>query len=335
MSRLVSRAVVLLDIEAQNSIAHTIGLSAIRFGRSISDVSRTRSKKKQEKKQAINYFTTHERTLIKINNVGVNDDRKHLADLHTCMKKDFSMLFMTFQDAVKYTVDYVERNGGTLASHCLVNDLVFLGKTQDHVGGQRIIHKNIEVDPKHGVLDPRWPKINLVCTRFLACTKANNFIKTYLSGCPPVTDSGKYYSTTLESFCRFIEGSEYTQSHSAGQDVEDLTQFVKTMVDSDGPEIFEETDQCIHWNPNDAYLPRVSSSSKKEVVKKRKHEEIVVVDPPPPGDDLPITARQIYGIRERLQQRTVPRELMRKDYSNMTKKEAWSYIKHLEQCPYK
>jgi len=49
----------------------------------------------------------------------------------------------------------------------------------------------------------------------------------------------RYHSTTLESFCKFIEGPEYVQSHSAGNDVLDLTLFVKTMVDTDGPEIFE------------------------------------------------------------------------------------------------
>ena len=59
------------------------------------------------------------------------------------MKKDFSMLFMTFDEAIKYMVDYIDRNGGTLASHCLVNDLVFLGKTQEHVGGTRVVRSDI------------------------------------------------------------------------------------------------------------------------------------------------------------------------------------------------
>jgi len=95
--------------QAQNNIAHTIGLSAIRFGRSIPDMKRRRGRKSASAKQPTSYFTTHERTLIKINNVGVNDDKKHLADFHTCMKKDFSMLFMTFDEAIKYMVSQVAK----------------------------------------------------------------------------------------------------------------------------------------------------------------------------------------------------------------------------------
>jgi hypothetical protein len=323
---MLSKSVVILDVEAENSIAHTLALSATRFGRRASPIgSKTRSGKPLIK--PINYFTTGDRVVIKITDVRVSDDKKNLADFHTCMKTDFKLLFMKYNDAIEYTIDFVERNGGTLASHCLDNDLGFLAKTQEHVGGKQLVRKNIVADPKNGIADKRWKGFNLVCTRFLACSKAVNFMKEYIDSKPGETDSKRYFLTTLESFCRFISEGEYVQKHSAAQDVIDLTAFVKAMVDADGPGIFGECDQYINWNPIETYTPKVPESS----------QPVPVSSQPEKGPE-PLTQLQADGIRKRVGQREVPNDLIRRineKSHNMSKKEASLFIQELEKCPMK
>ena len=316
---MLARSAVILDVEAENSIAHTVALAATRFGRRAAPVgAKTRSGKPLMK--PVNYFTTGERFVIKFTDVKVSDDKKHLTDFHTCMKTDFKMLFMKYNEGITFINDFVEQNGGTLASHCIINDLAFLAKTQEHVGGKQLVKKNIEADPKNGILDKRWKGFNLVCTRFLACSKADNFMKEYIDSKPGVTASKKYIPTTLESFSRFISEGEYVQKHSAAQDVIDLTNFVKAMVDADGPGIFEERDQYVNWDPIETYTPKVPVSSQPE-----KGPE-------------PLTAMQIYGIRKRMGDRTVPSDLTKRineKRHNMTKSEASSFIQELEKCPMK
>ena len=316
---MLTKSVVILDVEAENSIAHTLALSATRFGRRASPIgSKTRSGKKLT--EPVNYFTTGERVVIKITDVRVTDDKKNLTDFHTCMKTDFKMLFMKYNDAIVFMNDFVEQNGGTLASHCLDNDLGFLAKTQEHVGGKQLVRKNIRADPKNGIADKRWKGFNLVCTRFLACSKAHNFMKEYIDSKPGETKSKMYIPTTLESFCRFVSEGEYVQKHSAAQDVIDLTNFVKAMVDADGPEIFGDCDQYIDWEPIKTYTPKVPMGSQPE-----KGPE-------------PLTALQIYGIRKRMGDRVIPSDLTKRindKRHNMTKSEASSFIQELEKCPMK
>jgi hypothetical protein len=316
---MLTKSVVILDVEAENSIAHTLALAATRFGRRAAPVgSKTRSGKQLVK--PVNFFTTGDRVVIKITDVKVSDDKKHLTDLHTCMKTDFKMLFMKFHEAITFMNDFVEQNGGTLASHCLINDLAFLAKTQEHVGGKVIIRKNIEADPKHGVVDRRWNDFNLVCTRFLACSKAENFMRDYVASGPGVTASKKFVPTSLESFSRFVAEGEYNQKHSAAQDVIDLTALVKAMVEKDGPEIFGDCDQYINWDPINTYVPRVTTVTLTE-----KTSE-------------PLTEAQIYGIRKRIGDRVVPSDLMNRineKRHNMSKREASAFIQELETCPMK
>jgi hypothetical protein len=134
ISHAVSRSAVLFDVEAENSIAHTIALASTRFGQKMARVEgesgsertnlelfrsraclfveggKTRSGRAVVK--PVDYFTVHDQVVIKITDVNVCDDRKNLSDFHTCMKSDFTMLFMTFENAIKYMVDYVECHGG-------------------------------------------------------------------------------------------------------------------------------------------------------------------------------------------------------------------------------
>ena len=316
----------------------------------------------------VDYFTVHDQVVIKITDVNVCDDVKNLSDFHTCMKSDFTtMLFLTFENAIKYMIGYVECHGGatsvsraplgalftvvligsdaagTLASHQILSDLGFLAKTQDVVPGPRMISKTIVANPKHGVHDKRWkvrhvvstrltlrypPSVThpqnfkLVCTRYLACTKAENFMSDYIASEPPKTRSKEYYSTALESLSRFAIGNDtYVQKHSAAEDVIDLTEVVKAMVTRDGPGIFDGTDQYVNWDPLKDFVPRV-------------HEPVTV----PTTLREPPTKKQTYGLRDRLNKRKVPEDLMNeinKKQHMMTKQDAWGFINRLEQCPLK
>lgn len=273
--------------------------------------------------------------VIKITDVNVCDDRKNLSDFHTCMKSDFTMLFLTFENAINYMVGYVECHGGTLASHCILSDLGFLAKTQDAVAGPRMISKSIVANPKYGVHDKRWKNFKLVCTRYLACTKAENFMREYIASKPPLTKSKEYYSTALESFSRFVIGNDtYVQKHSAAQDVIDLTEVVKAMVTRDGPGIFDGTDQYVNWDPLQAFVPRVGSEVVVAVPSAPREAGVPVVA----KEDEPPTKKQTYGLRERLNKRKVPEDLMNeinKKQHRMTKQDAWGFIQRLEQCPLK
>jgi len=202
----ISRSAVLFDVEAENNIAHTIALASTRFGRSpLSKTGKTRSGKTLLSSPPVDFFTVQDRVVIKLTDVKVCDDRKNMMDFHTCMNTDFKMLFMPFDDAIRYTVDYVFHHGGTLASHCIINDLAFLAKTQERVNSKNpMVSRNIVADPKHGINDHRWNGFNLVCTQFLACTKAENFMKAYVASKPEKTTSKQFYQTSLESLCRLF-----------------------------------------------------------------------------------------------------------------------------------
>jgi len=156
----------ILDVEAENSVAHTIALSAVTFGTKCVPVgSKTRSGKVLTKQ--VKHFTVNDSVVIKLRDVKVRDDKKNLTDLHTCLTTDFKMLFMTFEEAMEFMCEFIEEHGGTLSSHCLVNDLGFLGRTQEHVlehnpKAYRYVRSTIEADPKNGFTDRRWKHFNLV-----------------------------------------------------------------------------------------------------------------------------------------------------------------------------
>jgi hypothetical protein len=222
-----------------------------------------------------------------------------------------------------------------------------------------MISKNIVANPKYGVHDKRWKGFRLVCTRFLACTKAETFMHDYIMTKPMLTESKKYYSTKLDSLSRYVTGDDsYVQKHSAAQDVRrshtcftrvnqgahfvhtltqviDLTEVVKAMVVKDGPGIFDGTDQYVNWEPLETFVPKVGEFPTAAPVM------IPSTTPGPPSpepSDEAITARQIYGLRERLKKRAVPEELMNeitKKQHRMSKQDAWGIIHRLDQCPLK
>ena len=179
---MATRYVVVGDFEADTNIIHTIALRAISLDTELKRCStgiRTRSGKKRV--EPVNVCTTYESVVIKITDTGVaNLDKKHAGDVTTCLNTDFAMLFMTFVEAVAFTIKFIDDYGGTFATHCLHNDLGFLKATQDHVGGKRVVKKTIQTSPKTGMYDKKWEEFTLVCTMTQICTKCPRFMKVSL-----------------------------------------------------------------------------------------------------------------------------------------------------------
>ena len=238
---------------------HTIALRAISLDTGLKRASssvKTRSGK--QRVEPVNVCTVNESVVIKITDTTVgNVDKKHAGDVNTCLHTDFAMLFMTFAEAVAFTIKFIDDYGGTFATHCLHNDLGFLKCTQDHVGGRRVIKKAIQTSPKTGMYNKKWEEFTLVCTMTQLCTKCPRFMKSYQQSCPQTTLSGKYASMQLENLSRFVKGDPlYVQGHSAAQDVIDLCEVLEAAHAYDGPKMFDGYD-CVNWNVYDT-LPKVA-----------------------------------------------------------------------------
>ena len=142
--------------------------------------------------------------------------------------------------------------------------LTFLATTAQHLKSNYVKDPWTAVAfPKHALKHPNWPIVNLVCTRLLPCVYSPKFKKAYEASKPALTKSGEFYSTNLESFTRFVrDDPNYTQSHSAAQDVLDLADFVKSMVAHDGPSVFNYGDQYVNWDPIGSFTPRPQDDEK-------------------------------------------------------------------------
>ena len=224
-----------------------------------------------------------------------------------------------------YLVDFAVRYGSTLASHCIVNDINFLATTAQHLQSDYVKDPWTAVAfPKHALKHPNWPIVNLVCTRLLPCVYSPKFKKAYEASKPALTKSGEFYSTNLESFTRFVrDDPNYTQSHSAAQDVLDLADFVKSMVAHDGPSVFNYGDQYVNWDPIGSFTPRPQDDEKVYVA-----EPVVKL----------MTQAQRGKINYELSVREVPQELreeIKRMGKGMTSQQAWHHVQALIKLPYK
>jgi len=244
-------SLVVCDFESdRNGIVHTIAARSITLGTGFE--KRMNGMKTRSGKRGlcpVNVYTVNASFVIKLTDTVVGDvNEKHASDVNTCLKTDFMMLFMTFVEAVDYLIHFTDFYGGILVSHCLHNDLGFLGVTQDHVGGKRIVKKTIHTSPKTGMYVKTWENFTLVCSQSLLCTKCPKFMKEYRQSNPYKTASGKYSSTELQSFSRFVKGDQmYVQGHSAAQDVIDLCEVLKEAYEYDGDKMFDGYD-CLNWD---------------------------------------------------------------------------------------
>jgi DNA polymerase III epsilon subunit-like protein len=253
--------IVVGDFEATNSVIHTIALRAISLGKGrVRAGVKTRSGNYAAK--PVHVCTTNESVVIKITNAGPGKGKtfeKHGTDVNTCIETDFSMLFMSFPEAVTFMIDFIDDHGGVFATHNLHGDLEFLKCSQEHFGGKRVVKQCIDTCPKTGLYDKRWECFTLLCTWSLLCVRCPKFMKAYQASKPGTTSSGKYVSTELQSFSRFTKGDPgYIQTHTAAQDVIDLCEVLKMVYTYDGDKMFGGGHDCVNWNIFDT-LPKVET----------------------------------------------------------------------------
>ena len=128
-------------------------------------------------------------------------------------------------------------------------DLDFLAKTQDLVGGKRIIKKKLKEYPDSGIYDKRWSSITKICSMCLINNRCHKFNEHYsifykLHSLP--TTTGGYYSTKLETFTKFVNSDpDYVQSHSAVQDTMDLFNILKSVINYDGRNVIDTSNYLV------------------------------------------------------------------------------------------
>lgn len=162
---------------------------------------------------------------------------------------DLNIKYLDFFEAVKYMIFFILTHGGILINHNMLADLDFLSKTQDLVGGKRIIKKKLKEYPDSGMYDKRWSEITKICSMCLINNRCHKFNEEYHKFHKehelPVT-SGGYYSTRLETFTQFIrDNPHYQQTHSAVQDTIDLFNILKSVIKYDGNVIIEKSNYLV------------------------------------------------------------------------------------------
>lgn len=172
------------------------------------------------------------------------DVRKKIASsIIDVANHNLNIKYLNFYEAVVFMIDFVEEHGGTIVSHNFLSDIGFLVKTQDFIGGKRIIKKRLKEYPDTGMYDKRWENISKICSMCLLNNRCPNFLKKfydfYKSNDICSTPSG-YYSTKLETFTQFVKNDPaYHQSHSAVQDTIDLVNVLKSAATLDGKGIID------------------------------------------------------------------------------------------------
>ena len=162
---------------------------------------------------------------------------------------DLHIKYMNFYEAIEYMIYFIATHGGILINHNMLADLDFLSKTQDLVGGKRIIKKKLKEYPDSGMYDKRWSSITKICSMCLInnrCHKFNEHYHEFHKKHELQITSGGYYSTRLETFTQFIRNDPtYNQTHSAVQDTMDLVNILKSVIKFDGNSIIEKSNYLV------------------------------------------------------------------------------------------
>jgi hypothetical protein len=168
-------------------------------------------------------------------------DKKHVIDVHTCAKNKKDILFMTYEEMIKFMIQFVHKNGKKLITHNMFGDLESLTKTQEFVGGHLV--KDLEKFPTSGINHPLWGEIDLMCSWSILCNRAPVFMNDYKKFCFKnkihVSKHGNL-PTTLDMFIKFVKDDlSYCEKHAASQDTFDLYQVLERLFLLDGEKPFE------------------------------------------------------------------------------------------------
>jgi hypothetical protein len=236
--KVIKMQLVISDFESTfTGYVHTISLIPIKIGQ--------------------NGITQQKGVLLCIKDVIKNDIIKENPDVRKKIASsvidvatyDLNIKYLNFIQSIEYMIDFVESHGGIIISHNLLGDLGFLTKTQDFVGGKRIIKKKLKEYPDTGMYDKRWENIVKICSISLIsnrCTKFNEHYITFSKSHDCCLTPGGYFSTKLENYSQFVlENPSYKQSHSAVQDTIDLINILKSAINYDGKNIFDGTNYIV------------------------------------------------------------------------------------------
>lgn len=188
-------------------------------------------------------------------NNGAHDKLAHA--MSDAARSMFDVEHHSFGDAVHRMVDFVAANGNTLVTHNLAEDLNFLAETQDIVGGERVVKRQIRQYPDTGVYDERWSSIQKVCSMSVLANRCPVYAAAYhdytLDRGLRLTSTGRY-SNRLEDHVRFVrDDPEYVQAHSAVHDTIALADVLKRAYKLDG-KLFDGATYMV--TPSFAYAPK-------------------------------------------------------------------------------
>ena len=145
----MSKFVATDDESNMNGIIHTVTLSAAIMGLVKVPTGPAKTRSGTRTYSYAKTFTIYDSVVIKITDT-IHDpslDRKHADDVNTCIANNTPMLFMKFAEMIKFRINYIENNGGICVAHCIQKDFGFLVKTQDYVGGPRVVKKTLDTLP--------------------------------------------------------------------------------------------------------------------------------------------------------------------------------------------
>jgi hypothetical protein len=220
------------DVEAtvidDKSIAHSEALIAEKFvdGRII-----------QEKKILMIYTDTLSNPLIQ----NKNDVKRKMADsVFEASKMNCTVKFLKFKDGQKFKITYIlNHGGGRYIAHNMISDLQTLADTQEFVGGERIVKRNIAKYPDTGMYDKNWCKIKLLDSMSIIQNRCPNFMINYkkyvIENNIKLTKTG-LIPIDLANLSKFVNG-ESKQNHTALGDTTLLTRLINLAIKMDGKKI--------------------------------------------------------------------------------------------------
>lgn len=223
----VEATVIIDSNNVKKSIAHSEALIAEKFvdGKII-----------QEKKILMIYTDTLSSPLIQ----NKEDVKRKMADsVFEASQMNCIVKFLKFKDGQKFKIKYIlDHGGGRYVAHNMISDLQTLADTQEFVGGERIVKRDIATYPDTGMYDKNWCKIKLLDSMSIIQNRCPNFMSIYkkyiIENNIKLTKTG-LIPIDLANLSKFVNGSK--QKHTALGDTALLTRLINLAIKLDGKKI--------------------------------------------------------------------------------------------------
>ena len=250
----VEATIVIDSNNVKKSIAHSEALITGKFvdGKNI-----------QEKKILMIYTDTLSNPLIQ----NKDDVKRKMAEsVFEASRMNCIVKFLKFKDGQKFKIKYILDHGdGRYVAHNMIPDLQTLADTQEFVGGERIVKRDIATYPDTGMYDKNWCKIKLLDSMSIIQNRCPNFMTNYkkyiIENNIKLTKTG-LIPIDLANLSKFVNGSK--QNHTALGDTVLLIRLMNLAIKLDGKKILNGKTYIVQPNRIRIASPSPSPSSSRE-----------------------------------------------------------------------